>query len=150
MDEILYLDTDLLRDEELELILADRQAASESIWGVPACIFQMRHRDSGEKMGHVSFRVGERWNMKYAGQIGYVVGEAYRGRRYAERSVRLLLPFVRRNGLRELWITCNPDNVPSRRTLERLGAELVEIVDVPAEYPMEGAIRQKCRYRLRL
>ncbi|MGE5611779.1 MAG: GNAT family N-acetyltransferase, partial [Bacillota bacterium] len=102
-------------------------------------------------MGHVSFRIGDHWNIKYAGQIGYVVEEAFRGHRYAERSSRLLLPFVRRHGLEEIWITCGPDNLASRRTLEGLGAELVEIVDVPPEYPMpEGAIRQKCRYRLRL
>lgn len=145
-----FLDPGILRDGELELVLAECQPAEASVWGVPAYIFHMRHHPSGQRMGHISFRIGDRWNIKYAGQIGYVV-EAFRGHRYAERSCRLLLPFVRRHGREELWITCGPDNRASRRTLERLGAELVEVVDVPPEYPMpEGAIRRKCRYRLGL
>jgi hypothetical protein len=32
-----------------------------------------------------------------------------------------------------LWITCNPDNWPSRKTCEYLGATLVEVVDLPKE-----------------
>lgn len=146
-----FLDVNPLRDGELELVLAERQPAEASIWGVPAYIFNMRNHLSGQKMGHISFRIGDRWNIRYAGQIGYAVEEAFRGRRYAERSCRLLLPLVRRHGLHELWITCGPDNPASRRTLERLGAELIEVVEVPPGYPMpEGSIRHKCRYRLRL
>jgi tagatose 1,6-diphosphate aldolase len=50
-----------------------------------------------------------------------------------------------------LWITCNPDNTASRRTLDRLGAEFVEIVSVPDDYPLiAGTLRQKCRYRLEI
>jgi tagatose 1,6-diphosphate aldolase len=144
-----FLDPEAMRDGDLELVLAERQSAEASIWGVPAHIFHMRHHPSGQKMGHISFRFGERWNMTFTGQIGYFVEEPFRGQHYAERSCRLLLPFVRRHGLSELWITCGPENIASRRTLERLGAELVEIVDVPPQYPLlNGMIRKKCRYRL--
>jgi predicted acetyltransferase len=50
-----------------------------------------------------------------------------------------------------LWITCNPENVASRRTCELVGGELVDIVDLPVDSDMykEGA-RQKCRYRVKL
>jgi hypothetical protein len=46
------------------------------------------------------------------------------------------------------FITCNPDNWPSRKTCEWIGATLVEIVDLPPENDQykEGE-RQKCRYR---
>ncbi len=145
-----FLDPSPMRDGELALVLVDCQPAEASIWGVPAYIFHMRHHPPGRKMGHINFRIGNRWNIKLAGQIGYVVEEEFRGHHFAERSCRLLLPFVWQHGLDELWITCGPDNLASRRTLERLGAELVEIVDVPPDYPMPGgAIPKKCRYRLR-
>jgi tagatose 1,6-diphosphate aldolase len=51
----------------------------------------------------------------------------------------------------ELWITCNPENIASRRTCEAAGADFVEIVDLPSDIDMyqEGE-RQKCRYRLKL
>src|SRR5215204_4797163 len=73
------------------------------------------------------------------------------GHRFAERSCRLILPLARRHGFDTLWITCNPDNVASRRTCERLGAELVGIVDVPPDNDVyERGSERKCRYRLAL
>lgn len=102
--------------------------------------------------GTVSLRVGSSDDLElYYGHIGYHVYPPARGRHYAERSVRLLLPLARRHGMRELWITCNPDNPASRRTCERLGAVLVETVRIPGDHLLflRGE-RHKCRYRLAL
>jgi tagatose 1,6-diphosphate aldolase len=47
-----------------------------------------------------------------------------------------------------VWITCNPDNWASRRTCERLGCQLVDIVELPEHIDMyQDGERQKCRYR---
>jgi tagatose 1,6-diphosphate aldolase len=87
----------------------------------------------------------------YGGHFAYGVEPAHRGHHYAERGVRLLLPFARRHGLKSIYITCNPDNWPSRRTCERLGATLVEIVPLPPDNDqyIDGE-REKCRYRIEL
>ncbi len=63
----------------------------------------------------------------------------------------MLFPLARCCGFEQVWITCDPNNYASRRTCERLGAELVEIIDLPEDNEMylDGE-RQKCRYRLRL
>ena len=85
----------------------------------------------------------------YYGHIGYGVYPPARGRRLAERACRLLLPLARHHGLNPLWITTDPENHPSRRTCERLGAELVEIVDVPVGHTLyQRGEKRKCRYRL--
>jgi len=77
------------------------------------------------------------------------VHEPRRGHRYAARAVRLLLPLARRLGLDPLWITCDPENAASRRTLELAGAELVETVDVPPDCVIfQSGHPRKCRYRL--
>jgi tagatose 1,6-diphosphate aldolase len=101
-------------------------------------------------VGRLSLRIGSSRTIEmYAGHLGYEVVPAFRGHRLAERSVRLILPLARRHEFTELWITCNPDNWPSRRTCERLGAELVEIVDVPrASEVFQPGSERKCRYRL--
>ena len=102
--------------------------------------------------GGLNLRVGQTEDLlMYLGQVGYGVYAPLRGHAYAERSVRLLFPLARKHGLKRLWITCNPDNLPSRRTCERLGGILTEIVDLPDIHPLylKGE-RKKCRYRITL
>lgn len=87
----------------------------------------------------------------YAGHFGYNVDPDFRGRHFAERACRLLLPFARAHGLATIWITCTPGNAASRRTCERLGAQLVEVVALPPDSDMYArGERFKCRYRLDL
>jgi predicted acetyltransferase len=63
--------------------------------------------------------------------------------------VRLVIPLAKAHGMTHLWITCNPENAASRRTIERLGATFVEVVDIPKSNLLyEKGERQKCRYRL--
>jgi tagatose 1,6-diphosphate aldolase len=106
---------------------------------------------TGAEVGHLNLRVGSTAHIEcYAGHIGYGVDEAFRGRHYAARSVVLLVPLARRLQLDPLWITCDPENAASRRSLELAGAEFVEIVDVPEDCGIlkYGHRARKCRYRL--
>jgi predicted acetyltransferase len=104
----------------------------------------------GPMAGGLGLRISDSENTRmYYGHIGYNVFPPARGRHFAERACRLILPLARRHGLRTLWITCNPDNTASRRTCERLGASLIEVVELPEEHPLyQRGERQKCRYRL--
>lgn len=103
-------------------------------------------------VGGIGLRIGTNGELElYSGHIGYHVYPAARGRHYAERAARLLLPLAKRHGVSPLWITTNPDNFASRRTCERLGATLVDVVDIPANHPFrQRGETQKCRYRLDL
>ena len=148
----LFTDPRLETDGELVLDLVEHQHADPNRGIVPAYVFAMRNRFAGVHVGRISLRIGNNDHLRlYAGHIGYAVDRPYRGNHYAERSCRLLLPLARAHGMKELWITSNPDNFPSRRTLERLGAELVEVVEIPPDNPLyRRGERQKCRFRLEL
>jgi tagatose 1,6-diphosphate aldolase len=102
--------------------------------------------------GGCSLRVADTPDVRRCfGHVGYHVYPPARGRRLAERAVRLLLPLARAHGLKEIWVTCNPDNWASRRTCERLGAVLVDLVDLPPDNVLyRRGERQKCRYLLKL
>ena len=103
-------------------------------------------------VGAIGLRIGSTAQIRlYYGNVGYHVYPPARGRHYAERACRLLLPLARLHRLRRLWITCNPDNAASRRTCERLGAACVETVAVPPDNPLYARGEYaKCRYRLDL
>jgi tagatose 1,6-diphosphate aldolase len=145
-----FLDPGELREDELELVLVVRQPEVPPRGWVPGYVFEMRI--DGQRVGAIHFRAGTTEILeRYSGHIGYGVDPPFRGRRLASRSLRLLLPFIRRHGLATLWITCNPDNLASRRTCELVGAAFVEIVPLPPDNDqyLEGD-REKCRYRLDL
>lgn len=131
-----------------------RVAPDDSRGLVPQYTFWMRLRFGGPVLfaGRISLRVSSRLDMEmYYGQIGYAVFPAARGHHYSERACRLLMPLAARHGLRDLWITCNPDNLPSRKTCEHLGGQFVEIVDVPRDNPLyRRGEKRKCRYRIPL
>lgn len=147
-----FLDPGRLIDDDLELILYERDPGNSARGWVPAYKFMMTHVGTGVRLGRIDLRIGSVPDIVlYAGHIGYAVEPAHRGHHYAARSCRLLLPLAARHGLNPLWITCNPDNYASRRTCELVGATFVEIVDLPRDNDMyrEGE-RQKCRYRIDL
>jgi predicted acetyltransferase len=147
-----FLDPGPLVDDDLELVLVEKDPGDPSIGYVPAYRFKMTQVGQGEAVGRIELRVGDTPHiLMYGGHIGYRVFEAHRGHRYAARACWLILPLARSHAMQTLWITCDPDNIPSRRTCELAGAELVEIVDLPEDTDMYRAgERQKCRYRIDL
>lgn len=100
--------------------------------------------------GTVSLRVGDTPDLKiFFGHVGYNVFPAARGRHYAERACRLLFDLARHHGLCPMWITTDPDNAASRRTCERLGGRMIEIVEIPPNHLLYArGQRRKCRYRI--
>ena len=146
-----FFDPGGLIDGELELVLIEEFPGDKSIGYVPAYRFSIWHSGIGMEMGNIELRIGNTENiLMYAGHIGYEVLPEYHGHHYAGRSMRLLLPLAKKHGFKEIWITCNPENQPSRRTCQFAGAEFVEIVDIPPENDqyLTGE-REKCRYRIR-
>lgn len=150
--EFEFLELGWLANGELELELLSTSSANLRLGYSPSYTFAMVHAPDGLEAGRISVRIGvSDLLVQYAGQIGYHVVERFRGRRFAARSCQLLLPLCVAHGINPLWITCNPDNFPSRRTCEILGMELVEIVDLPKDTEMyRSGERKKCRYRLDL
>ena len=137
---------------------AGRERGDPARGWVPSYHFWMRlhARDASPPpiviAGGIGLRVGTNDEIrKYAGHVGYHVYPPARGHHYAERACRLLLPLAAAHGIRELWITVNPDNFASRRTCERLGARLIDTVLIPADHPFYArGERAKCRYLIEL
>jgi tagatose 1,6-diphosphate aldolase len=114
-------------DTELRLELTE--LAAHRVHKVPTYHFHILEA-SGEEVGSINLRVSSSAHFElYTGHDGFAIHPTYRGHRYASRALLLLMAFAQELRLDPLWITCDPDNVASRRSCERAGAKLVEIVD---------------------
>ncbi len=152
LEGVRFLEPGILRDGELELVLQRTYKGSRSLGLAPNYAFTMVHTQSGAHMGGIDLRLShDHYITHYAGHIGYGVERAFRGQHYAARACCLLFPLAAQHGLSPLWITCNPDNLASRKTCEYAGATLVETVAVPRESDIfRRGEREKCRYRIDL
>ena len=146
-----FLDPGELADDEVALRVTELHLAQPAYGIVASYAFAIHRRRDEVRVGQISLRLSdaERF-LLYYGQIGYGVDAPYRGYGYASRAVRLLVPFARRHAFPELWITCGPENVASRRTCEKAGFRFVEIVPVPLAYQGAGITGERCRYHLGL
>ncbi len=145
-----FIDPGPLTDGELEVVLTKTTPADPSRAYLPDYSFKMRVGD--KKAGRLNLRIGNMGKVvNFSGHIGYAVEPEHRGRHYAERACRLILPIAKAHGQNPVWIMCNPTNMASRRTIERLGGVLVNIVRVPLNSELyERGDREACRYRVDL
>lgn len=152
MSNFKFNDYEPFSDDEIEVVVRRKSPGDTSKGYVPAYWFDILLSGNPEPIGQIDLRIGNtRHLIMYGGHIGYGIKEEYRGHQYAARACNLIKRVAMDHGLKTLWITCNPDNQPSRRTCEILGCELVEIVDLPQDTDMyRSGDRQKCRYRWEL
>ena len=146
-----FLNTDCLKNDEIELIV-DRLSDGnpERNW-VPAYHFHICDLD-GTIMGACDLRIGYTDGLYYGGHIGYSIHEEYRGHHYAAKACKLLFSFAQKHGMDYLYITCNPDNWPSRKTLEYLQGEFLGVAELPEDNDMritEGETH-KCIFKFHL
>ena len=106
---------------------------------------------NGVPVGKISIRIGASFHTYYNGNIGYEIDKPDRGHGYARAACRMILDVARYHGMTTLYLTGAERNAASSRTIEGLGAELLDICEVPREYFAfrEGMERQRI-YRLAL
>lgn len=132
---MVFLDTDFLESNEIKLLLEKTTEADPVKNYVPAYHFLICDRQ-GTVMGHCALRIGYNDSLYYVGHIGYSIYEEYRGNHYAAKACKLLFLLAKKHGMSYLYITCNPDNLPSRRICEYLRGEFLGVADLPEDNDM--------------
>lgn len=101
---------------------------------IPFYYWNIILKSTGESIGCISLRIGHNYHSYYNGNVGYEIEEPYQGHHYACYACRMLEPVARYHGMDHLIYSCDFDNAASYKTMERLGAKLLETVDVPKDY----------------
>lgn len=145
-----YLGTDTIEPivgDEIALVLNRVLNSKEGLDGVPAFLYDIVLHD-GSCIGQIDFRLKTTPSLiKFGGQIGYGINKPYRGHGYAAQACELIKVVAKEKGFNELWITCNPDNIASIRTLDKIGAQFIEQVLIPMGSELwHRGDREKLRY----
>jgi predicted acetyltransferase len=131
-------------DGDLELFLARAEFRDTRRGVAPQYEFELRLTGTTLKIGLVKLRIELTDELtQFGGNLSYDVDEAHRGHKYAARACRLLFPLARQHGLKNLLVTCSPDNTASRRTCELIGAWYVDTIDAEVE---PRKYRPTCRF----
>lgn len=142
-----FKDFDYLTDGEIDLKIEEKVPSNEEKGYVLAYRYKITSHKSDDGIGAIDIRIGNNENLYYGGHIGYMIKESYRGNSYASKACKIIKNVAIAHGMNRLIITCNPDNLPSRKTCEKAGLKLKEIVNIPPYNEMyESGERQKCIY----
>ena len=119
---------------------------------VPTVYYDILLHGSNLKVGSIDLRLTVQGDMYYYGHIGYNIIRSFRGHNYAYYACLVLFKIAREEfGMDELIITCSPDNIPSYKTLIKLGGELIELVEVPRNHQLYAiGETQKYIFRYRI
>lgn len=102
-------------------------------------------------VGKISLRIGNNAQSCFNGHIGYEIELPHRGHGYALQACRLVLPIARAHGMQELFLTCAQSNIASRKTIERLGAQLLRVTQIPQScFFWQPGIEPYCIYTVNL
>jgi predicted acetyltransferase len=116
---------------------------------VPECRFAIHRRRDGLRVGRIHIRVTREERIVHSiGHAGYAVDDEHRRNGYATRAIRLIVGLARYWDVLPLWVLIEPENVASRRAVERAGFELVDEVDSSSEIMALGMGPAVCRYRI--
>lgn len=143
----MFLDTNFLKNDEIQLLLEKTVDGDQEKNRVPAYHFSICDLN-GTRMGICDLRIGYNDNLYFGGHIGYTVFPEYRGNHYAGKACLLLFQLAQKHDMKYLYITCNPDNYASKKTCEYAGGRLLEIAQLPEGNDMrDNGEFEKCIYK---
>ena len=146
----------LLADGAIELRLlrvmgphnaSSRPAHEQYFAHVPEYRFAIHRLADGLRIGRIHLRMtNDNQIVHTIGHGGYAVDEPHRRQGFATRAVRLMVGLAKHWELLPVWILIESDNVASRRTVGRVGFELIDVVNSSEALTLSGIGSEVCRY----
>ncbi len=146
-----HLNITYKQNDNIKLILKNTCSANPSKNWLQAYYFQIQNL-KGEIIGRCDLRLGNNKRIYYGGNIGYYIEENHRNKHYASEAVTMLLTLAKKCKLSYVIISTAPENNASRRVCENVGAELIEIAELPIkhEFRIQKGQTKVCIYKVNL
>lgn len=152
-ESMLYEHSDIIYegpvvDLRLSYFISEKEASD----GVACVYFDICLHNRYKVIGSIDLRLTMNEMMYYYGHIGYSILRKYQGHHYAYEACKILFKIAKDEyHMKELLITCNPDNIASYKTIKKLKATLVETVEVPKDHELYlKGDRYKCIFKIKL
>ena len=98
--------------------------------------------DDEEVVGRISLRhTLTPWLLEVGGHIGYAVRPTARRRGHATTALGLMLRVAAERGIDPVLVTCDDDNVGSRRVIEANGGVLEDVRNRKMRFWLPSAVR---------
>lgn len=108
-----------LSDEVIELKIQKIYEDTYNGHRVQNYLYKIILKATNSQVGFCDLRIGDPQALYYLGDIGYNIFRHARGQGLATRATLLLCELAKELGQSEVYITCNPDNIASIKTIER-------------------------------
>lgn len=125
-----------LENEIVEIYLINKINEIEEFKLITTYYFEILSKATNEIVGRTDLRVGMTKELFYYGNIGYTVYPEYRGNNYAYFASLLIFEVAKKMKMKEIIITCSPDNTASFKTCQKLGGVYDGEVEVPRKHPL--------------
>ncbi|MFH0929672.1 MAG: GNAT family N-acetyltransferase [Candidatus Moraniibacteriota bacterium] len=120
-----------LIDGDLELRFKEKRKTMILRSCVQEYVFELHLADTNQKIGAIKLRPKLISELReYGGHIEYEVAKKFRGNNYAARSCILLFPLMRKFKINPIIITCDPANIVSIKTIEKIGGKLISTKNI--------------------
>ena len=113
-----------LPNDSIEDTLGYLEGAEREFAKAEPSFYEMAVFRGGEHIGAVSLYLNEDMT---EGEFGWTLNRKYHGNGYAAEAARGLMEFAEKTlGIKRFIATCDTENTPSRRVMEKLGMKLRE------------------------
>lgn len=121
----------------MELLLQDVSHEFEYD-GIETYVYDIVVPELERTVGRCEYRIEEGRELRYYGNIGYVIYVPYRGHNFAYKACLALIGLMKSKikGLNEIVITCNPENIASKKTIQKLGCQYIETLDIDPDHEL--------------
>lgn len=138
-----FLEFNDLKDDEIKLVLKSQDLPDYEKGILPRYGFSIIHINDNEDIGVIYFAVDNTRRQYLRGHLSYGVSPDYSGHNYAMKACKLIKQVALAHGFKRLFIGARYDNIASRKTIEKLGAMLITINDVPDDGIMQNLHTEK-------